>query len=160
MKKTIIMCVLIALSYSWASARFAFQETEPYCSITGTTHTSFPWEISDTSSWSIPTAYQWICDETPVLSDTEKKRIHTVMMRFFEDKNLTWPVYGWVQSDAYGWENTLNPQGQKFVNEVFFPAIIKYITKERIQSNPNTKNIAILNEAVKNIGYDYFLYNN
>lgn len=161
MKKYIILfwaSMMILSTALTTSASFLYQETDPYCSISGTTHTSFPGEISDTSSWSIPTAYEEECDETPILSDSEKLRINSVMVNYFRDTNMTWPVYGWSDDgNSYGWEDSLNPQGQKFVNEVFFPAVIRYINEQRAKTNPNMTNIAILNEAVKSIKYDYFI---
>jgi hypothetical protein len=63
-----------------------YQETEPYCTISGTTHNSFPGEISDTSSWNIPTAYESECDVTPQLSDTEKEETYDIVINFFQDK--------------------------------------------------------------------------
>jgi hypothetical protein len=41
--------------------------------------------------------------------------------------------------------------------DVFFPAVATYIAKEIKKQNPRLKNIAILNQAVSVIGYDYFL---
>lgn len=160
MKKivTILAVSIFLISSVWAS--FMYQETDSYCSISGTTHTSFPGEISDTSSWSIPTAYQWRCDITPELSSAEKKRIRNIMVRYFQDKNMTGPLYGWNETDAYGWENTLNPEWQTYINNIFFPTIVDYISVERQKKNPSMQNIAILNQAVKTIGYDYFLWNN
>jgi hypothetical protein len=79
------------------------------------------------------------------------------MVSFFRNKNFTWPVYGWNEPNSYGWENSLNPEGQTFVKNLFFPAIIKYIEKERKKTNPNMTNIAVLNTAVKLIWYDYFI---
>jgi len=137
------------------SADFMFEETDPYCTISGTTHNSFPGEISDTSSWFIPTVYEWECDTTPELSSNEKDKIFTIMLSFFEKYELIWPIYG--EENWYGWSDTLNPKGQDFINDKFFPAIIKYISNQRAQENPNLKNIAILNYAVKTIGYDYFI---
>jgi hypothetical protein len=58
MKKIIVSIGIIAVLVSQTSARFMYQEIDPICSITGTTHTSFPGEISDTSDWSVPTAYE------------------------------------------------------------------------------------------------------
>jgi len=153
--KFLVSIVLLVSTVLNAHASFMYQETDPYCSISGTTHTSFPGEISDTSSWSIPTVYESACDVTPDLEQSEKDRIYNVMIDFFEDKEYTWPVYGW--SNGYGWEDTLNPEGQKYINENFFPLVVSYIQKERAKQNPNTEDIAILNYAVKNIWYDYFI---
>lgn len=153
--KILVSTVLLLATVFNAQASFIYKETDPYCSISGTTHTSFPGEISDTSSWSIPTAYQSACDSTLDLEQSEKDRIYNIMIEFFDDKDYIGPVYGW--SYGYGWEDTLNPEGQKYINEIFFPLVILYIQKERIKQNPNTKNIAILNYAVKNIWYDYFI---
>ena len=135
-----------------------YQEIDPICSISGTTHTSFPGEISDTSSWSIPTAYKGECIETPELSMEEQSRINNVMVNFFKNNDYTGPVYG--NESGYGGEDSLNPEGQMFVNEIFFPIIVKYIQNEVKRENPNLRNIAVLNQAVKTIGYDYFIGQN
>jgi len=162
MKNKIIgSAVLLFTAISSASASFMYQETDPYCSISGTTHTSFPGEISDTSSWSIPTAYESACDETPELSEAEKERIRGIMVKFFRNNGFTWPVYGWENNEfSYGGEDSLNPEGQMYVNKVFFPAVKEYINTQRQKSNPNMMNIAMLNEAVKTIWYDYFIGQN
>lgn len=157
MKNIITWILLFWILISQMSASFMYQEIDPICSITGTTHTSFPWEISDTSSWSMPKAYDGECDETPDLSNDEKSRIFIIMKEFFEKKDLTWPVYGWNQENSYGGNDSLNPDGQDYVNDKLFPAIISYINRERAKSSPNTKNIAILNYAAKTVGYDYFI---
>lgn len=155
MKKLIISVCIIAVSISNTGASFMFQEIDPICSISWKTHTSFPWEISDTSSWSIPKAYDWECDKTPELSSETKEKVYTIMQNFFKKKNYLWAIY-WEQW-WYGWNNSLNPAGQKFVNNKLFPAIINFIEKERNKTKPNTRNIALVNAMVQTIGYDYFV---
>ena len=159
MKKLLASTLLIATSISVSYADFMSMEIDPICSITGTTHTMFPWEISDTSSWEIPKAYDWECDNVPELSTKTKQKIHTMMYDFFEERWYVWPVY-WDDIEeewAYGWDDTLNPTGQDFVNEKFFPAIKRAIIRERASDNPNMRKIAIINMIAKSIWYDYFL---
>jgi hypothetical protein len=79
------------------------------------------------------------------------------VINFFQDKWYTGPVYGGDEINWYGGENSLNPEGQKYVNTSFFPAVSAYINQQRAKETPNLKNIAILNYAVKSIWYDYFL---
>lgn len=158
MYKTIVTALMLIFTLWSVWASFMYQEIDPICSISGTTHTSFPGEISDTSSWSIPTAYQGECIDTPELSESEQNRINNVMVKYFNDKDFTGPVYG--NEWGYGWEDSLNPAGQKFVNEVFFPVIVKYIQNEVTRTNPNLRNIAVLNQAVMTIWYDYFIGQN
>jgi len=150
------MFCIFCLINSWVHASFLYQETDPYCSLTGTTHRSFPWEVSDTSSWNIPTVYQWVCDETPEVSESNRDQIFTTMKEFFERKDFTWPVYGW-EANWYGWDNTLNPDGQKYIQETLFPAMINFIIQEREKENPNMQHVAVINYAASTIGYDYFL---
>lgn len=162
MKKIIALCALVWVFTGQVSASFLYQETDPYCSLTGTTHTSIPGEISDTSSWNIPTAYEGECDEIPELSFSEKEKIYQVMHSFFESQWYYGSLYGNPDDlengiKAFGREGTLNPLGQDFVNKKLFPVVSEFITQERAKNNPNLKNIAILNYAVKTIGYDYFV---
>lgn len=160
-KKIFLVVAILSSCISSVGASFMYQETDPYCTISGTTHTSFPGEISDTSSWYIPTAYESACDETPELSQAEQERITNIMVNFFKENNFTGPVYGWIDDEAaYGWDDSLNPEWQIYVNKVFFPAVIKYINTERKKTNPNMMHVAILNQAVKTIGYDYFIGEN
>lgn len=146
---------MFAVLLGQVNASFLFQATEPYCSLTGTTHTSFPGEISDTSSWSIPTVYQEECDVTPELSVNEQEEIYTIMVSFFEKYDLTGPVYG--EENGYGGSDTLNPAGQDFVNDKLFPAMILLVKAEREKETPNMRTVAIFNYATKTIGYDYFI---
>lgn len=158
MKKLLLASgLLFALSSVSVFGSFMYEETEPCCSLTGQTHTSFPWEISDTSTWKIPTVYEAKCDTAvPELTQAEKDRVYKVMKNLFKEKSFMWPVYG--GSDGYGWDATLNPKGQKFVNEVLFPAMIQYIQTERKKSSPEYTHIALLNYAAKVVGYDYRIF--
>ncbi len=155
MKKVVSTILLMCFMTSSISASFRYQETDPYCSLSGTTHNSLPGEVSDTSSWSIPIAYEGPCDTTPKLEREVQEKIYQLMLKLFEDKWYMWPVYGW--QNWYGGSDSLNPEGQIFVKKIFFPAVKMYILRERKKEKPNMKNIAILNTAVKTIGYDYFL---
>lgn len=155
MKYTIIIMWILMLFISSVSADFMFEETDPYCSLTGTTHTSFPWEISDTSSWYIPTVYQWKCDQVLELSDVQKQRIFIVMDNFFEKNNYYGPIY-W-EGAGQEWINTLNPEWQKFINNMLFPKMIDIVNSERLKQDPNEYIIATINYIAKIIGYDYFI---
>lgn len=61
------------------------EKMEPYCWINGITITkdNFTDYYSDYSIRSIPKAYDGECREYPVLSSTEKKRIHTIIYTAF-----------------------------------------------------------------------------
>ncbi|MDA9129269.1 hypothetical protein N9J72_02210 [Candidatus Gracilibacteria bacterium] len=145
---------ILSILVSQTSASFMYQEIDPICSLTGTTHTSFPGEISDTSSWNIPTAYEGECDMTPELSESEEEKIFQIMNDFFRNNDLYGELY---TEDVNSQSQVLNTTGQDFVQNVFFPNVSNYINAERAKVNPNTKNIAVLNYAVKTIGYDYFV---
>lgn len=156
MKNIISGIVISMFLISLGNASFMYKEIDPVCSLTGTTHTYFPGEISDTSSWSIPVAYQGECDDISELTQTQKEKVYEIMLKFYEDKDFIWSLYGDDFSFS-GSENTLNPNGQNYVNKKLFPALIEYINKERNKINPNTKNIAIIHYVASIVGYDYFL---
>ena len=111
MKNIITALAILWVSITSVSASFMFQEIDPICSISGKTHTSFPWEISDTSSWSIPKAYDGACEEPFELSKKTKDNVYKTMVEFFEKNNYTGSVYG--NEGWYGWDNTLNPEWRK-----------------------------------------------
>ena len=162
MNKIITGLLLVGLFIGQASASFIYQEIDPICSISGTTHTSSPGEISDTSSWNIPTAYEGECDETTVLTQEEKDNIYEIMNTFFESKGYYWSLYGNEDDlengiSAYATDSTLGVEGQRFMQNNFFPAVIQYISQERNKPEISTKNIAVLNYAVKTIWYDYYV---
>ncbi len=148
MKKILSVIAFICINLS-VSADFMYQEIDPICSISGTTHTSFPGEISDTSSWSIPKAYDGECVETPVLKVAEKELIGAKMVSLFERK-------GFIKS-SNGDTHTLTTEWQELTQNNFFPAVQKYIAREMEKQDPRLRNIAILNYAVSVIGYDYFI---
>gem|GEM_PF-4838538 len=75
MRKILAGTTLALFTLIQAHASFLYQEIDPICSISGKTHTSFPGEISDTSAWNIPTAYEGECVTVPVLKVAEKKII-------------------------------------------------------------------------------------
>lgn len=148
MKKLLPIFILCTMSL-WANASFLYQEIDPICSISGTTHTSFPWEISDTSSWSIPKAYDGECIPTEDLSSLEKRKIYTIMIDFLKER--------YYLDDNVNSGYVVNMEGREFLEDRFFPRIQKFIWDEVKSSEPNLKHIAILNYAVSLIGYDYFI---
>ncbi|MCP4523336.1 MAG: hypothetical protein GY828_03890 [Candidatus Gracilibacteria bacterium] len=149
MKNFLTLVLLLMFLFINVHADFMSKEIDPICSISGKTHTSFPGEISDTSSWSIPKAYDGECIKVPVLKIAKKKILTTKVLQMFEDRNLleTHILEGY----------TLTSEGEKFAQDIFFPAVAKYIAREIKKSSPNKKAISILNYAVSIIGYDYFL---
>lgn len=149
MKKIIVAWIITMISISSTYGDFMYEEIDPICSISGTTHTSFPGEISDTSRWYIPKAYDWECKTTPSLTQKEKSIVFSRVIRLLNKKQA-------IQEETKQWY-TLTPAGQKFVQDRFFIAVQRYIQKEMKKSQPNTKAISILNYAVKIIGYDYFI---
>lgn len=159
MKKVILSWVLSLCMIGSSFADCFFEEIDPVCSISGYTYTSTCEGWSDTSSWSMPIAYSGECKTKSSISQEEKDKIFTIMDDFFTKHEMKGHIYGIVPSiypkppqDSY---NTLNPKWQKFIDEVLFPALQKYIQKEVIKKNPNNKNIAVLNYVASMIGYDY-----
>jgi len=147
--KKIFLILCLSIFSSGVDASFLYQEIDPICSISGTTHTSFPWEVSDTSSWNIPKAYDWECLETEKISWAEKRKIYTIMIDFLEnnyylDENVN---SGFV----------VNQEWRKFLQDRFFPRVQRFISQEVEKISPNMKQVAILNYAVSIIGYDYFI---
>lgn len=129
---------------SVTNASFVYEEIDPICSISGTTHTSFPGEISDTSSWSIPKAYDGECDEAEGLSPDDKKRIYAIVIEYLDERGYLIEV-----SNGY----TLSSEGQDYLQNTFFTEVQDYIPENR----DIKRDVAILNDAVSMIGYDYFI---
>jgi len=148
MKKVWAIIVLLSI-YLPAWASFLYEEIDPVCSITGTTHTHSAQEVSDTSSWRIPIAYQWECETTPELSWKQERKIYTAITKFYEKKNF-------LDKEANNWY-TLNSNGKKYTSQRFFPAIKNFIVREKNKQSQNLQSIAILNYAASLIGYDYFI---
>lgn len=144
MKKTLTIALCIAIMCGTSNASFIYQEIDPICSISGTTHTSFPWEISDTSSWSIPKAYDWECDETEGLSPDDKKKIYATVINYLDTRGYLEEISGGY-SITSEWEN--------YLKDTFFTEVQDHISENR----GDTRDVAILNDAVKMIGYDYFI---
>lgn len=143
--RNIYISVLCFTMMFWViNADFMYQEIDPICSISGTTHTSFPWEISDTSSWNIPKAYDGECDQTPMLSPDEKKRIYAIVIEYLNSRAYLIEATNWY---------TLSTEGEIYLQDIFFREVQEYIPKNR----DTKRDIAILNNAVKMIGYDYFI---
>lgn len=147
--KKILLFLYFAMVSTGVSASFIYQEIDPICSISGMTHTSFPAEISDTSSWVIPKAYDGRCIPVEKLSTPEKRKIYKVIVNFLDTKNFL--------DDSINSGYVLNTQGREYINNVFFPTIGSFIAREVKKTEPNTSHIAILNYAVSIIGYDYFI---
>lgn len=147
MKKIILagLCMLAITGSVWAS--FLYQEIDPICSISGTTHTSFPWEISDTSSWEIPKAYDGECDGVSTLDISDQLKIYSIVINYLDTNN-------YLESISSGY--TVNMKGRDYLQDGFFPAVQKYIASNRDRK----RDIAILNHAVSMIGYDYFIASN
>ena len=144
MKKIFTIALCIAMMCGISNASFMYQEIDPICSISGTTHTSFPWEISDTSSWNIPKAYEWECDETEGLNPDDKKRIYTTVINYLDTR--------WYLEEK-SWGYSVTSEWEKYLQDTFFTEVQEHISENR----DNTRDIAILNNAVKMIGYDYFI---
>lgn len=144
MKKLLLsgLCMFAISGSVWAS--FLYQEIDPICSISGTTHTSFPWEISDTSSWNIPKAYDGKCDNVSSLTTSEKIKIHNIVIDYLEDNNYLDTIPSWY---------TVNKAWRDYLENGFFPAVQNYIVSNRNK----IKNIAILNHAVSMVEYDYYV---
>ena len=142
-----MLCV-VSFTISSVSASFMYQEIDPICSISGTTHTSFPWEISDTSDWNMPKAYDGECLKYDVLSESEKQNISEIISWYFENKNYV---------DMKSSFANINNEGRSFVKNVYFPAIQSFIQNEVQKDSPNPRNLAIISYAAKVIGYDYTL---
>ena len=150
MKKILwTVAVVSTLLFTNVSASFMYVEIEPVCSITGETYTSQSAWKSDTSSWSIPTAYEGECLDTVELSDDSKKRIYEISSDFFKKySNENRSNADWI---------SLNTTGQKIVNERLFPKIQTLISDEMKKENPHMKTVAVLNYFAKTIWYDYFV---
>lgn len=154
--KKIGISVLFLLGLNWVSADCMYQETDPVCSITWETFTNSCQGWSDTSSWSLPTTYEGTCNPTTELSQDEKTKVYEIMITFLQAKNYleeSWEWYILTGDSFWSQENSWID----FVSKQFFPAIAEYIRSENAKSSPNTKAIAILNEASRVIGYDYYI---
>jgi hypothetical protein len=148
---------LFAGSFISVNADCFYQEIDPpICSISGETYTSSCQGWSDTSSWAIPKAYNGSCNVVAELSDAEKDAIHNIVLSYLGKK-------GYLEEKGDGYVLTGDSfmgetgTGIDFVKNKFFPAIAKFIAKENAKTEANTKIIAILNEAVKVIGYDWYI---
>jgi len=147
--RKIIVIFILSTFWVWVNASFLYQEIDPICSISGTTHTSFPGEVSDTSSWNIPKAYDGECLATEEISSAEKRRIYTIMIRFLENR--------YYLGDNMNTGFVLNQEWRAFIQDRFFPHIQKFISQEVAKTETNMKQVATLNYAVSIIGYDYFI---
>lgn len=158
MKTRIFSMVFLGVFFisSWVSAMCLYEETDPVCSVSGETYTNSCQGWSDTSAWSIPKAYDGVCEETPELTDEQKEKIFSYMNSIYTKHNMKGILY-WDESTASADSMTLNLKGQKFLREQLFPAIAKLINTEREKETPDTQKIAILNYVASMVGYDYYL---
>lgn len=152
MKKIILTGTIVLasiLSISSANADCMYQETAAQCSISGQTYTSSCAGWSDTSSWSIPVAYQWECQNKATLNDTMQNAIWDILYKYLDKKE-----YISSQTNEY---YSITREWQKYIQNQLFPAIQKLITQEIKKTSPNHKKIAIYNHLVSLVGYDYYM---
>ena len=151
MKKNIIIWAIIGsfITISWVSADCFYQKLEPTCSIWGQTYTSSCAGWSDTSTWSIPVAYDGECQTTKILSLKTKNAISDILYN-----NLLKKDYVKTETE----ENyTLTNDWEKYIQKYLFPAIQKLIAQEIKETSPNHTKIAIFNSLVDLVGYDYYM---
>lgn len=151
MKNKILISALV-LSLIWVSgvsARCMYQETEPKCSISGTTQTSSCAEWSDTSTWQIPVAYEGSCKTTVTLNAKTQKAISNIMYKYLDKKDF-------IESETDE-HYTITNTGKKYIQDALFPAIQKLITQEIKKTSPNHTKIAIYNHLVQLVWYDYYM---
>ena len=151
MKNKIIISALILsfISVSGVSAKCLYKETEPSCSISGTTHTSSCAEWSDTSTWKIPVAYEGSCETTVTINATTQKAISNIMYNYLAKKD-------YITSETD--ENyTISSTGKVYIQNALFPTIQKLIAQEIKETSPNHKKIAALNSLVQLVWYDYYM---
>jgi hypothetical protein len=144
MKNIFTAVLLILMTISISNASFIYEEIDPICSISGTTHTSFPWEISDTSGWYIPKAYDGECEMVEKLSPSDKKRIYTIVVEYLNEREYLVVSWNWYK---------LTPDWEIYIQDVFFEEVQDFIPDNR----ENLRAEAILNDAVKMIKYDYYI---
>lgn len=124
-----------------------YEETDAVCAITGKTFRSTCEGWSDTSSWSIPIAYDGECHQTPELSTLQKDAVYAIAEDFFQSHDMI---------DTSRWSyRPLNREGQNFVKLKLFPKITEIISEEIEKEKPNYKRISFYNYLAQTIGYDY-----
>lgn len=147
MKKTIIYLTVLLFLTSSVHGMCLYEETDPVCAITGETFTHSCAGWSDTSSWHIPTAYEWKCHATPELTEKQKDAIYTIVDSFFTSHDMI---------DTSRWSyRPLKMEGQGFVKFKLFPKITEIISEEIKKEEPNYTRIAFYNYLAQTIGYDY-----
>ena len=144
MKKIFMAMLTVVIMLEVSNGSFIYEEIDPICSISGTTHTSFPGEISDTSGWNIPTAYDGECDELEALSPDDRKEIYAIVIEYLDTRGYLVEAWTWY---------SLTVEGEKYLQDEFFEEVKEFIPENR----DNTRSVAILNDAVSMIGYDYFI---
>jgi hypothetical protein len=151
MKKSIILLSLFFsfFSISWVHADCLYEELEPSCNILWNTITSSCQGWSDTSSWSIPTAYQGECKETLSLDEDTKEIISDYLYNLSSNK-------GYITSETDDYYR-ISSDWQDHIQYGLFPVIQLMISKEIKKSSPDFKKIAILNHFVSLVGYDYYM---
>lgn len=154
--KKIGIVLLFIFGFNSVSADCMYQEIDPVCSVTWQTFTNSCEGLSDTSSWSLPKAYDGTCNTTLELTNLQKEKIHDIMVTFLDskeylEKRWEWYVLTW---DSHWWGEL---SGIDFISNSFFPAVANYIAKENMKLQPNIEAIAIFNEASKLIWYDWYI---
>lgn len=129
----------------------AIKDLEPYCGLNGVTITKDNYfsYVSDTSSRSIPKAYDGKCRDYPELSSTEKKRIHTVLYK----------ALGPYLGDGAERNEKRNTITDEFVQMQLFGMLQKMIGNEyaKGKNNADLEKIATISYIVNLFGYDYYL---
>lgn len=151
MKKIITFSAILFSGFciSWVHADCLYEELEPSCNILWETITSSCQGWSDTSSWSIPRAYQGECKETVSLDENTKEIISDYMYNLLSKKE-----YITSETDEY---YRISSDWQEHIQNGLFHVIQLIISKEIEKPSPNFKKIAILNYFVSLVWYDYYM---
>lgn len=153
MKKVLVALITVVLPMS-TFANFDLDranDLEPYCGLNGVTITKDNYfsYVSDTSSRSIPQAYEGECRDYPELSATEKKRIHTVIYKALGQ------YLGEGSERDEKWHTITND----FVQMKLFGMLEKLIGNEHVKGKEKAdlEKMAKISYIVSLFGYDYFL---
>lgn len=151
MKKIITFSAILFSGFfiSWVHADCLYQELEPSCNILWETITSSCQGWSDTSSWSIPRAYQGECKGTVSLDENTKEIISDYMYNLLSKKE-----YITSETDEY---YRISSDWQEHIQNGLFHVVQLMISKEITKSSPDFKKIAILNHFVSLVWYDYYM---
>lgn len=154
--KFILIALLLSLPVWWFGMCL-YEEISPNCWIDWTTFThSCAW-WSDTSSWNMPSAYQWECIETPELSEWSKDATYAYMNDFFINHNM-YETKDKKYFESRNWDyRVLNIKWITFINQQLFPEIQKRIVQELERESPNYEKISLYNYVSSIIWYDYHI---